>query len=145
MIVSKMLYTPYILLADDDPDDRDSLIHPFLQQNPGVRVVCFGDGRELLSFLQACPDDELPVLILMDYKMPYVTAAEILQSLAADPRYDAIPKLVWSTSGRAEYVDRCVQHGASQYFTKPNSLPELASIVDRMTGVFRSQFPLPAF
>jgi CheY-like chemotaxis protein len=143
MPVSKM-YTPYILLADDDPDDRDSLIHPFLQQNPGVRVVSFGDGRELLSFLLACPDEELPVLILMDYKMPYVTAAEILQCLAGDPRYDAIPKLVWSTSGRAEYVDRCVRHGASQYFTKPNSLPELASIVDRMTGVFRSQLPLAA-
>jgi CheY-like chemotaxis protein len=138
------MYTPYILLADDDPDDRDSLIHPFLQQNPGVRVVSFGDGRELLSFLLACPDDELPVLILMDYKMPYVTAAELLQSLAADPRYNSIPKLVWSTSGRAEYVDRCVLHGASQYFTKPNSLPELASIVERMTGVFRSHLSLPA-
>ena len=143
MIVSKM-YTPYILLADDDPDDRDSLIHSFLQQNPGVRVVSFGDGRDLVSFLLACPDDELPVLILMDYKMPYVTAAEILETLAADPRYDGIPKLVWSTSGRAEYVDRCVQRGASQYFTKPNSLPELASIVERMTGVFRSRLPLPA-
>jgi len=143
MPVSK-IYTPYILLADDDPDDRDSLIRPFLQQNPGVRVVSFGDGQELLSFLVDCPDDELPVLILMDYKMPYVTAAEILQSLAADPRYDGIPKLVWSTSGRAEYVDRCVQNGASQYFTKPNSLPELASIVDRMTGVFRSQLPFLA-
>lgn len=143
MPVSKM-YTPYILLADDDPDDRDTLIHPFLQQNPGVRVVAFGDGRELLSFLLACPDDELPVLILMDYKMPYVTAAELLQMLAADHRYDGIPKLVWSTSGRAEYVDQCVEHGASQYFTKPNSLPELASIVERMTGVFRSHLSLPA-
>jgi CheY-like chemotaxis protein len=131
--------TPYIILADDDPDDRDSLIHPFVQQNPGVRVVSFGDGQQLLSFLETCPDGELPVLILMDYKMPYATAADILERLAAYPRYANIPKLVWSTSGRAEYVDRCVQHGASQYFTKPNSLPELASIVDRMTRVFRTR------
>ena len=137
------MYTPYILLADDDPDDRDSLIHPFLQQNPGVRVVSFGDGREVLSFLEACPDTELPVLILMDYKMPNVTAADILERLASDPRYTNIPKLVWSTSGRAEYDERCVRHGASQYFTKPNSLPELASIVERMTGVFRNRLSLP--
>ncbi len=133
------MYTPYIILADDDPDDRDSFIHPFVQQNPGVRVVSFGDGRELLSFLEICPDNELPVLILMDYKMPYSTAADILERLAANPRYANIPKLVWSTSGRAEYVDRCVQHGASQYFTKPNSLPELANIVDRMTRLFRTR------
>jgi CheY-like chemotaxis protein len=137
------MYTPYILLADDDPDDRDSLIHPFVQQNPGVRVVSFGDGQELLSFLETCPDAELPVLILMDYKMPHLSAAEILERLAGDPRYANIPKLVWSTSGRAEYVDRCVRHGASQYFTKPNSLPELASIVERMTGVFRTRLSLP--
>jgi len=133
------MYTPYIILADDDPDDRDSFIHPFVQQNPGVRVVSFGDGSELLSFLEICPDNELPVLILMDYKMPYSTAADILERLAAYPRYANIPKLVWSTSGRAEYVDRCVQHGASQYFTKPNSLPELANIVDRMTRLFRTR------
>ena len=133
------MYTPYILLADDDPDDRDSLIHPFVQQNPGVRVVAFGDGGELLSFLENCPDDELPVLILMDYKMPHWTAEDILEQLAADPRYTNIPKLVWSTSGRAEYVDSCVQRGASQYFTKPNSLPELANIVERMTRVFRTR------
>jgi len=143
MNVSKM-YTPYILLADDDPEDRDSLIHPFQQQNPGVRVVSFGDGMELLSFLESCPDTELPVLILMDYKMPYVTAADILERLASDPRYTNIPKLVWSTSGRAEYVNRCVLYGASQYFTKPNSLPELASIVERMTRVFRTRLSLPA-
>lgn len=132
------MYTPYILLADDDPDDRDSLIHPFVQQNPGVRVVSCGDGQELLIFLQDCPNDELPVLILMDYKMPFWTAADILEKLAADPRYANIPKIVWSTSGRPEYVDRCVQRGASQYFTKPNSLPELANIVERLTRVFRT-------
>ena len=136
------MYTPYILLADDDPDDRDSLIHPFVQQNPGVGVVSFGDGLELLSFLEKCPDDQMPVLILMDYKMPSWTAADILEKLSAQPRYANIPKLVWSTSGRAEYVDRCVQHGASQYFTKPNSLPELAHIVERMTRVFRTRLSI---
>ena len=136
------MFTPYILLADDDPDDRDSLIHPFVQQNPGVRVVSFGDGRELLGFLQDCPNDELPVLILMDYKMPFWTAADILEKLAGDPRYANIPKIVWSTSGRSEYVDRCVQNGASQYFTKPNPLPELASIVERLTRLFRTRLPV---
>lgn len=137
------MYSPYILLADDDPDDRESLIHPFLQQNPGVRVIACGNGEELLNFLQNCPDDELPVLILMDYKMPCWTAADILERLQAEPRYASVTKLVWSTSGRAEYVDRCVQRGASQYFTKPNSLPELDNIIDRMTRVYRSLNSLP--
>ena len=136
---------PYILLADDDPDDRESLIQPFQQQNPEVRVIAFGNGQELLSFLESCPSAELPALILMDYKMPYWTAAEILERLAVNPRYNGIPKLVWSTSGRAEYVDLCAQRGASQYFTKPNSLPELDNIVDRMTRVFRSSLQIKMY
>jgi CheY-like chemotaxis protein len=137
------MYSPYILLADDDPDDRESLIHPFLQQNPGVGVIACGDGQELLTFLESCPSDELPVLMLMDYKMPFCTAADILEKLKAEPRYAGILKLVWSTSGRPEYVDRCVQHGASQYFTKPSSIPELDNIVDRMTREFRTRMSVP--
>jgi CheY-like chemotaxis protein len=128
---------PYILLADDDPDDREALIQPFVQQNPNVRVIGMGDGQELLNFLGSCPGDALPVLILMDYKMPILTAAEVLEILVGDDRYSEIPKLVWSTSDRAEYVDRCLQHGATAYFTKPSSLAELAAIVDRMTLTFR--------
>ncbi len=57
------MYTPYILLADDDPDDRDSLIHPFVQQNPGVRVVSFGDGREL-QMARQLQDIGCPVLLV---------------------------------------------------------------------------------
>jgi len=69
--------------------------------------------------------------------MPILTAAEVLEKLAGDDRYTEIPKLVWSTSDRAEYVDRCVRYGATAYFAKPSSLAELASIVDRMSRTFR--------
>jgi CheY-like chemotaxis protein len=133
---------PYILLADDDPDDREALIQPFIRQNPGVRVLCADNGRQLLDFLENCPSTELPVLILMDYKMPILTAAEILEKLAGDIRYAGILKLVWSTSSRAEFVDRCLRHGASHYFTKPNSLHELEKIVDRITRVFRTRLAI---
>jgi CheY-like chemotaxis protein len=130
---------PYILLADDDPDDREALIQPFIRQNPDAGVHCAEDGRQVLDFLERCPSGELPVLMLMDYKMPFLTAAEILERLAGDRRYADILKLVWSTSNRAEYVDRCVGHGASHYFAKPNSVHELENIVDRITRVFRTR------
>ena len=130
---------PYILLADDDPDDREALIQPFICQNPGAGVQCADDGLQLLDFLEQCPSAELPVLILMDYKMPFLTADEILEKLAADRRFAEVLKLVWSTSDRAEYVDRCVEHGAAHYFAKPNSVHELQNIVDRITGVFRTR------
>ena len=130
---------PYIVFADDDPDDREALIQSFLEKNPDATVMAFDDGGELLRYLEDCPSANLPVMILMDYKMPFGTAADILEHLSADPRYSGIIKLVWSTSGKPEYVDRCVEKGASQYFTKPASLPELTTIVEGMTRVFRTR------
>ncbi|HVS97666.1 MAG TPA: response regulator [Puia sp.] len=133
---------PYILLADDDPDDRDALIQPFIRLNPEARVECADDGRQLLDFLERCPSSALPVLILMDYKMPFLTAADILERLAAEERYAGILKLVWSTCNRSEYVDRCVGHGASHYFAKPNNLCELDTIVDRVNRVYRTRLSI---
>ena len=134
---------PYIILADDDPDDREALIQPFTRLNPDVGIQCAGDGRELLDLLEHCSPSDLPVLILMDYKMPFLTAAEILERIADDMRYAGVLKLVWSTSSHPEYVDRCVGRGASHYFAKPNSVHELEGLVDRITRVFRTQLSTP--
>lgn len=78
----------------------------------------------------------------MDYKMPFLTAAEILERLADDVRYSGVLKLVWSTSSHPEYVDRCVGRGASDYFAKPNTLHELERLVDRITRVFRTRLSM---
>ncbi len=127
---------PYLLLADDDPDDQEALIKAFLLQNPFAEVVTVGDGEELLDHLQNCPPAELPVLILMDYKMPVITAADVLQSLQHQTRFAGIPKFVWSTSDRAEFVNQCMRYGATDYFPKPNTLSELDILIARITRVF---------
>lgn len=123
---------PYILLAEDDPDDQAMLIEALSAVDLEINVICVRDGKEAFEYLHRCRSSFLPSLILMDYNMPILMAPDILEILAADQRYKTIPKWVWSTSTREEYVYRCMSHGASGYFSKPNDIAGLKTIVDKI-------------
>src|ERR1700742_4210714 len=96
---------PYILVADDDPEDQEMLAERFRRRNPSAKVKLLANGYEVLNFLSACAQDELPQLIVTDYKMPGLTGAELILSLQRNTRSHHIPKIVWSTSNNQEYID----------------------------------------
>jgi CheY-like chemotaxis protein len=73
-------------------------------------------------------DIELPRLIVLDYNMPELNGAEILKELKRNPRYNGIPKIIWSTSGSELYKKQCLDSGAQEYFIKPSSMKELEVI-----------------
>jgi CheY-like chemotaxis protein len=120
---------PYILLAEDDPDDQDAFSEAFMRLNPEVPLKIVQDGQELLDFLDACPDARLPAIIVLDYKMPKLTGADVLRYLAVCRRFNHIPKIVWSTSAREKDITECLQLGAANYFTKPATNQELEDFI----------------
>ncbi|HEV2354245.1 MAG TPA: response regulator [Puia sp.] len=130
---------PYILLADDDPDDLALFTQAFCEANPHARVEAFADGQEILDYLGSCSEDELPSLILLDYKMHVVTGPEVLQQLSSDVRLAHIPVVVWSTSERSEDIENCVHLGAAGYFLKPASSAELNVLVQKIELICAAQ------
>src|ERR1700735_3816148 len=96
---------PYILIADDDPDDQEMLADRLRRRHPDARFEFVANGKDALSWLENCPPGLLPQLIVVDYKMPILTGFEFLQSIQNDGRFEQIPKVVWSTSGNREFVD----------------------------------------
>ncbi|HLZ85975.1 MAG TPA: response regulator [Puia sp.] len=129
--------TPYLLLADDDPDDQELLAHSFLERNPTAEIRYFSDGRDVLTFLNHCPTNELPVVMLLDYKMPIVTGGEVLAAIKDNPRLKEIPKFVWSTSNNTQYSEECLKRGALEYFVKPSDVAHMEEIVACLTRIFR--------
>jgi CheY-like chemotaxis protein len=115
---------PNILIADDDPEDQELLKEALLEQSPDTSLQVVGNGQEVLSYLSACADVDLPCLLVLDFKMPVFNAAEVLERLQKDARYRPIPKVVWSTSNQPEYINSCLEKGAAEYFTKPNNVRE---------------------
>lgn len=126
------MHTNRVLLADDDLEDQEMLTEVIKEMDPDIKVDTVSDGREALSKLAGLTKAELPSLIILDYKMPYLNAAEVLEALAEDTRYTPIPKICWSSSRREEDIRRCLKAGASNYFEKPSTTTELRNVTKRM-------------
>jgi CheY-like chemotaxis protein len=106
------------------------LVERFHQRHPAVEVKCLADGYQVLDYLRVCPTEDLPEVMVVDYKMPGLTGAELLQSLQQEERYRKIPKIIWSTSNNQEYVDRSMKSGAHKFFTKPADIRAFDKMVD---------------
>jgi CheY-like chemotaxis protein len=125
----------HILLADDDEEDQELIRDAIIAEAPGTHVTLVGNGEQALSYLEA--HEPLPDLIVLDYKMPLLNGVETLERLGGDIRYSSIPVVVWSTSNRQEYIDICLEKGASQFFTKPNDPQELRRIIASLLSLIR--------
>ncbi|MGN6507832.1 MAG: response regulator [Chitinophaga sp.] len=121
-----------ILLADDDPEDQEMLEEALLAADPRLQLTMVGNGRQAVEYLENLPDEALPDFIVLDYKMPVYNAVEVLEKIRVQPRLNAIPKVVWSTSNQPEHVRSCLEKGALEYFVKPAQLSELKEITRRM-------------
>jgi len=128
---------PYILLADDDDEDQEFLKEALSRQAPGIGIESVWDGEEVLSYLRDRADDALPGLIILDYKMPVLNGAEVLDRLRQDSRFASIPKVVWSTSSQQEYIDDCLEKGALHFFTKPNTPADLQIMTKKILLLFQ--------
>jgi CheY-like chemotaxis protein len=120
-----------ILIADDDSEDLEILTEVFSQLDDHMSIHTVQNGGQVFRYLAGTADDDLPCVIVLDYKMPILNAAEVLERIRNDERYSHIPKVVWSTSKRQEDINRCLDAGAREYFIKPSRTSDLR----RMAGV----------
>ena len=90
-----------ILLAEDDIDDQELLAEAFSEIDPAIQLDSFSTGKKFLTHLEELPDSEIPNMIILDYNIPEINGAEILEKLESDKRYQHVVKLVWSTSNSA--------------------------------------------
>ena len=125
----------FILLGEDDPDDQDLLKDVFSAIDNSFILLFVDNGKEVLSALHKLREDQMPCLIVLDYNMPGLTGAEILNELKNHSAYSDIPKIIWSTSGSEKFKKICLDLGAADYVIKPNNSKDLERIARYMLSL----------
>lgn len=114
----------FILLAEDDDDDAELTALAFARARFANPVIRVHDGVEALDWLfargaHAGRGDALPVVVLLDLKMPRLGGLEVLAAIRQDPRTRALPVVVLTSSD--EDADRLAAYAnyANSYVQKP--------------------------
>lgn len=124
-----------ILLADDDPDDRQLTKEAFAECHLVNKVSFVEDGEELMDYLfrrgkyESLKDEALPGLILLDLNMPRKDGREALKEIKAHPDLRRIPIVVLTTSKAEEDILRTYDLGVNSYVTKPVTFQSLVDTV----------------
>ena len=122
-------------MADDDAEDLELMEYAFRSKKPEAAIHKVSNGHQLLTYLKNWKDIDPPCLIILDYNMPELTGAEILNILQQENLYESVPKVILSTSNTSSYIHECKKNGATDYFVKPNNMKEMEALAQRMLQI----------
>jgi CheY-like chemotaxis protein len=109
-----------ILLIEDNPMDVDLTRRAFARRKLVNPFKVLRDGEEALTYIKHWEvDTPLPVVILLDLKLPKVDGLEVLRQMRAHPQFCTVPIVILTTSAEDSDIKTAYQLGANSYIIKP--------------------------
>ena len=129
-----------LLLVDDDPNDVELTIAALTDNNIVNDILVARDGAEALDYLKKRNKyennkDPLPVVVLLDLKMPKIDGLEVLEFMKSDEKLKTIPVVILSSSRESKDLKRCYELGVNAYVVKPVKFENFIESVKNI-GIF---------
>jgi len=130
-----------ILLVEDNPDDVELTLHALRQEKLANNVEIARDGEEALDYIfcrgkhTGREFNHQPRLVLLDLKLPKVDGLEVLRLLKSDPRTQAIPVVVLTSSREEKDLVSSYKLGVNAYIQKPVDFDQFRETVKSL-GLF---------
>jgi len=114
-----------ILLVEDNPDDVALTLRALQRNNILNKVIVARDGEEALDYLfgtgahAAEGPAEMPVITLLDLKLPKIDGIGVLKTIRGDERTRLFPVVILTSSNEESDVINGYRLGANSYIRKP--------------------------
>jgi CheY-like chemotaxis protein len=131
---------PCVLAAEDEETDAAILRLAFERAHIRHPLIIVRDGQEAVDYLAGKPpfgdrtSYPMPVLVLLDLKMPRLNGFDVLAWLAGQGDLQGLPAVVLSSSWHDPDVLRARELGARDYFIKPVQISEYVKIVQGLAA-----------
>ncbi len=127
-----------ILLVEDSTQDLELALRALRKANLTNNIEVVRDGEEAMDFIfceGTHADRQIengPKVILLDLKLPKVDGLEILKRIKSDPRTQAIPVVVLTSSKEQSDVVESYRLGVNSYIVKPVNFESFAKAVQEL-------------
>lgn len=121
-----------LLMADDDPDDRELAKEALIESRVTNELRFVEDGEQLMDYLHrrnGFEDAPKPGLILLDLNMPKKDGREALKEIKASEELRRIPVVILTTSRAEEDMLSGYDLGAASYISKPVTFEGLVELM----------------
>ena len=131
-----------ILLVEDNPDHVELTLHALEEHHVANHIHVVRDGAEALDFLfgrgaydERDAQKDAPKVVLLDLKLPKVDGLEVVKAVKSDPRTQAIPIVVLTSSRQEMDIVESYRLGVNSYIVKPVDFEHFADAM-REVGLY---------
>lgn len=125
-----------VLIVEDDPDDEALILRALKSAHLSNPIDIARDGVEALAYCLgedgAPPSHTLPVVVLLDLKLPKIDGLEVLRRLKAAERTAHMPVVILTSSDEQEDILRSYQLGVNSYVRKPVDFQQFTAAVTQL-------------
>ena len=127
-----------VLLVEDNPSDVALTQRAFAKCRIANELVVAEDGQEALDYLfgegaYAGRDTrDLPLVILLDIKLPRLDGLETLQRIRADERTRRVPVVILTSSKEQRDVATGYDLGVKSYICKPVDFAQFSAAIENL-------------
>jgi CheY-like chemotaxis protein len=119
---------PFIIVVDDDNEDRYLLHCSFTEIGLEENVKFFGDALQFIKYTELLSSLNVkPSLIILDYKMPYMNGKAVVNYLKSKAETEAIPVVILSGTLTDETKAKLHELGVSACFEKGENAGQLSN------------------
>jgi len=137
-----------ILLVEDNDDDAELTVRAFSQANIANPLVRVTDGVEALDYLfgrgrhAARNTRELPVMVLLDLKLPRLDGIDVLKAIRAHDVTRYLPVVMLTSSDHDRDRLAAYRHQVNSYVQKPVDYDQFVEAA-RQLGLYWVVLNLP--